>query len=163
MPAERIFQVVVDWARTQPTIQAVAMVGSYARGQARLDSDLDLVLLTTNPLDFRADIGWLHAIDWNALNVRPLKWEDEDYGALWSRRIWLEPNGVEVEIGFASVSWANVNPLDSGTRQVISDGCHILHDPKGMASSLVFCGKASGTAVDGRAEARRGAFGAERR
>ena len=43
MPAERIFQVVVDWARTQPTIQAVAMVGSYARGQARPDSDLDLV------------------------------------------------------------------------------------------------------------------------
>ncbi len=136
MPAERIFQVVVDWARTQPTIQAVAMVGSYARGQARPDSDLDLVFLATNPLDFRADIGWLQAIDWGALNVRPLKWEDEDYGALWSRRIWLEPNGVEVEIGFASVSWANVNPLNSGTRHVISDGCRILHDPKGMLRRL---------------------------
>ena len=136
MPAERIFQVVVDWARTQPTIQAVAIVGSYARGQARPDSDLDLVFPATNPLDFRADIGWLRAIDWNALNVRPLKWEDEDYGALWSRRIWLGPNGVEVEIGFASVSWANVNPLDSGTRHVISDGCRILHDPKGMLRRL---------------------------
>ena len=45
-----------------------------------------LYLLATNPLDFRADMGWLHAIDWNAVNVRPLKWEDEDYGALWSRR-----------------------------------------------------------------------------
>ena len=78
MHAERIFQVVVDWARTQPTIQAVTVVGSYARGQARpnSDSDLDLVLLATNPLDFQTGIGWLHAIDWSAANVRPLNWED---------------------------------------------------------------------------------------
>jgi uncharacterized protein len=112
------------------------MVGSYARGQARPDSDLDLVLLATSPLNFRTDIGWLHAIDWSAVNVRPLKREDEDYGAVWSRRIWLEPTRVELEISFASVSWANINPLDSGTRHVISDGCRILHDPKGILRRL---------------------------
>jgi hypothetical protein len=81
-------------------------------------------------------IGWLHAIDWSAANVRQLNWEDEDYGAVWSRRIWLEPTGIELEVSFASVSWANVNPLDSRTRRVISDGCRVLHDPKGIFRRL---------------------------
>ena len=67
---------------------------------------------------------------------------------------------VEVEIGFASVSWANVNPLIQEPDKVISNGCRILHDPSGHASSLVFCGKASGTAVDRRAEVKN--FGAPR-
>jgi hypothetical protein len=49
MQAERILQIIVDWAKKQPTIQAVAVVGSHARGAARADSDIDLVLLATNP------------------------------------------------------------------------------------------------------------------
>jgi len=49
MQAERILQIIVDWAKKQPTIQAVAVVGSHARGTARAESDIDLVLLVTNP------------------------------------------------------------------------------------------------------------------
>jgi predicted nucleotidyltransferase len=47
MQAERILQIIVDWAKKQPTIQAVAVVGSHARGTARAESDIDLVLLVT--------------------------------------------------------------------------------------------------------------------
>ena len=136
MQAERILQIIVDWAKKQPTIQAVAVVGSHARGTARAESDIDLVLLVTNPRAFRADVAWLDAIDWNAIGSRPMKWRNEDYGELWSRRLWLEQNGGEVEFGFASPSWADVNPLDLGTRRVIADGCRILHDPKKILSRL---------------------------
>jgi predicted nucleotidyltransferase len=52
MQAERILQIIVDWAKKQPTIQAVAVVGSHARGTARAESDIDLVLLATNPRAF---------------------------------------------------------------------------------------------------------------
>ena len=142
MQAERILQIIVDWAKTQPTIQAVAVVGSHARGTARAESDIDLMLLATNPQAFRADVAWLDAIDWNAIGSRPMKWQDEDYGELWSRRLWLEQNGGEVEFGFASPSWADVNPLDPGTRRVIADGCCILHDPKKILSRL--CAAVSG-------------------
>jgi streptomycin adenylyltransferase len=142
MQAERILQILVDWAKAQPTIQAVAIVGSHARGAARADSDIDLVLLATNPRAFRTDVAWLDAIDWNAIGFRPMKWQDEDYGELWSRRLWLEQNGGEIEFGFASPSWADVNPLDPGTRRVIADGCCILHDPKKILSRL--CAAVSG-------------------
>ena len=55
MDADRIIGVIVDWAKAQPAIEAVAVVGSYARGTARADSDIELVLLTTRPREFRTD------------------------------------------------------------------------------------------------------------
>ena len=36
------------WASAQEDIQAIAFVGSYARGEARDDSDIDLVLSWRN-------------------------------------------------------------------------------------------------------------------
>jgi len=136
MNAERIIQAIVDWAKAQPTIQAAAVIGSHARGTARADSDIDLVLLTPNPTSFRAGTAWLDAIAWNAIGAQPMKWQDEDYGALWSRRVWLGQSAGEIEFGFASPSWANANPVDPGTRRVIAEGCRILHDPEKMLSRL---------------------------
>jgi len=131
-----IIEVILHWAKTQPTIGAVALVGSYARGDARTDSDIDLVALTTTPDSFRCNIDWINAIDWNRCGVNPAKWQDENYGDLWSRRIWLEPNHHEVEMGFALPHWANVHPLDPGTLQVVAGGCHILHDANGLLARL---------------------------
>jgi hypothetical protein len=136
MDAERIIQAIVDWAKVHRAIQAVAVVGSHARGTARADSDIDLVLLTSNPNGFRADTAWPDAIEWDAIGVRPMKWEDEDYGKLWSRRLWLEQNAGEVEVSFGLHSWADVDPLDPGTREVIADGCRILYDPNGLLRRL---------------------------
>jgi uncharacterized protein len=37
------------WTSKQPDVQGIALVGSYARGAARDDSDIDLVILTDQP------------------------------------------------------------------------------------------------------------------
>jgi uncharacterized protein len=66
MQAKRIIQIITDWAKAQPTIQGVALVGSHARGSAGPGSDVDLVLIATDPRVFRAETAWLDAIDWNA-------------------------------------------------------------------------------------------------
>ena len=44
-----------EWARLQPEILAVALVGSYARNEARADSDVDLILICTRPPKYLAD------------------------------------------------------------------------------------------------------------
>jgi uncharacterized protein len=119
----KIIEVVLRWARAQPTICAGALVGSHARGTARADSDIDLVALTTAPDLFRGDPEWIRAIDWSRCEASPATSQDEEYGQLWSRRIWLMPDRYELEIGFALLSWADVHPLDAGTRQVVADGC----------------------------------------
>jgi uncharacterized protein len=50
-----------DWAAHQPTIAGVALVGSYARGEARPDSDIDVVLLCEEPHAFVAHTSWIHS------------------------------------------------------------------------------------------------------
>jgi hypothetical protein len=134
--AERIIEVALQWARAQKNILAVALVGSYARKTARPESDVDLLILTDEPTSFRTDTTWCHAIDWAAVKARPVKWQDEDYGLLWSRRLLLDYDGGEIEFGFASPAWADVHPVDAGTRRVIADGCRILHDPRGLLQRL---------------------------
>jgi predicted nucleotidyltransferase len=131
----RIIEVIIEWAKVHQDIRGVALVGSHARRTARLDSDIDLVVLAVNTEAFRADGSWIEAIDWSGAGVKVANWGDEDYGAVWSRRIWLSP-GAEVEISFAPVAWASIAPLDAGTRQVISDGCRVLHDPAGFLGRL---------------------------
>jgi GNAT superfamily N-acetyltransferase len=137
-PAEhpaRILEVIIGWAKVHEDIRGFALVGSHARGAARLDSDIDLVVLADNPEAFRTDGSWIEAIDWPSAGVKVANWGDEDYGELWSRRVWLS-SGAEVEISFAPVAWASIAPLDAGTRRVISDGCRILHDPAGSLGRL---------------------------
>jgi len=133
---DRIVQMILAWARTETNVRAIALVGSHARGTARADSDVDLVVLTNVPEFFRADTSWLDAIGWRGADSRLLKWQDEEHGVLWSRRLWLEQGRLEVEIGFARPAWAEVNPLDPGTQRVVADGCRILHDPDRLLARL---------------------------
>ena len=137
-PAEypaRILQSIIGWSEAHQDIRGLALVGSHARGTARLDSDIDLVVLAANPEAFRADGSWIEAIDWSGAGVEVAHWADEDYGAVWSRRVRLS-SGAEVEISFAPLSWASIAPLDAGTRRVVSDGCRILYDPAGLLGCL---------------------------
>lgn len=101
----------VAWASDQSDVQAIALVGSYARGAAREDSDIDLVILTNQPAKYLDDIQWTErfgSVD---------KHQTEDYGKLISFRVWYL-NGPEVEYGITTPDWA-ATPLDPGTREVI--------------------------------------------
>ena len=110
----------VSWGSQQADIQAIALVGSYARGAAREDSDIDLVILTNQPRKYLDDFEWIKrfgGVD---------KQEAEDYGKLTSLRVWYQ-NGVEVEYGIITPDWA-ATPLDAGTRQVIQGGMIVLFE-----------------------------------
>jgi len=82
----------INWAVVQDDVQAIALVGSYARGAARDDSDIDLVLLTDQPQKYLDNLKWIERFG----NVD--KYQTEDYGKLISIRVWYL-NSYEVEYG----------------------------------------------------------------
>jgi len=116
----------VPWASAQEDIQAVALVGSYARDAAREDSDIDLVLLTDRPQKYLEDLEWIEGFGLVG------KHQTEDYGRLISIRVWYQ-NGVEVEYGITSPEWAAF-PLDAGTQRVLRDGFMVLFERGNLLS-----------------------------
>ena len=119
-----LLDAVTEWARDHDDVVGLALIGSYARGAARPDSDVDFSILSENA-------GLLiDNQEWTARFGEPCKVMTEHYGPTVSVRVFYE-HGWEVEFGVASPHWAKV-PLDSGTKRVISDGIRILYDPNGL-------------------------------
>lgn len=119
-----LLQAVVKWAEGAPDVYGAALVGSYARGEAKPDSDVDLVILTLNPSALIAEPDWINAFG------SPRSLQVEDWGRLTSLRVWYRED-LEVEFGITSLEWARV-PLDEGSRRVIQDGMRILLDKTGL-------------------------------
>ncbi len=116
----------IAWASAQRDVQGIALVGSYARGAARDDSDIDLVILTDQLPKYVEDIQWTEifgVVD---------KHQTEDYGKLTSLRVWYQ-NGVEVEYGITTPDWA-ATPLDAGTQEVIRGGLTVLFERGNLLS-----------------------------
>ena len=109
------------WAIAQQSIQAAALVGSYARGTATAVSDVDLVILADPPEQFLTDLSWVR------LFGSPMTAALEDYGLLKSIRV-RSNDGLEIEFGVAGLQW----PLDAGSREVMSAGMRVLFDRDGL-------------------------------
>lgn len=113
-----------EWASGRADVQAVALVGSWARDAARSDSDVDLVLVVDDVGAWLADHGWMSAVhEW-------VSFVDEDWGLVQSRRV-DHGDGLVVEYGLTTREWATP-PIDDGTARVIRDGMVALHDPEGL-------------------------------
>ena len=123
---ENLLHRVRCWAESEG-IQAVALVGSHARGAARHDSDVDLVVLTRRKPELIADLRWLDRFG------RVERTQIEDWGRVTSIRAWFE-GGLEVEFGIAAPEWAT--DADDGTRIVISSGFEVVSDPAGILETL---------------------------
>jgi predicted nucleotidyltransferase len=54
---------VANWAIERNDIRAMAMLGSWVRGNPRPDSDLDLLLLSDQAPDYQRSKTWLTEID----------------------------------------------------------------------------------------------------
>jgi predicted nucleotidyltransferase len=127
-PVSDFLDRVMVWAAHQPTIAGVALVGSHARGEARPDSDIDLVLLCEEPHGFLAHTSWIH--HFGAVE----RCHTEVWGGVTSLRVYYT-EGLEVEFGMTTLAWAAV-PVDPGTQDVVSHGMRILWDREGLLARL---------------------------
>jgi predicted nucleotidyltransferase len=119
-----------QWAAERDDVIAVALLGSWARGAATSDSDVDIVVLTDNPNAYIEREDWIAPLAPGAELLRT-----GDWGAIAERRLVLR-SGLEVEVGVGLPSWADTAPVDPGTRGVIRDGFQPVFDPQGLLAEL---------------------------
>jgi predicted nucleotidyltransferase len=123
---EQFLQDFTAWAGAQADVLAAALVGSHARGTATAESDVDLVLIVTQPERYLQDSAWVE-------HFGPVAESQlEDYGRLTSLRVWYQ-DGLEVEYGLTDATWA-VAPLDPGSAQVIAGGMRVLFERQPLLS-----------------------------
>lgn len=127
-PLADLLEAIAAWAAADPRIAAVALVGSHARGSARPDSDVDLLILSDVAEQFVADTGWLRRLG------RHERHSVERWGRVRSVRVFYA-GGDEIEFGFAKTDWA-ASPLDPGSRRVVEAGFQPLFDRAGILGVL---------------------------
>jgi predicted nucleotidyltransferase len=120
---EELLERVLRWATDRADVRAIVLVGSHARGAARPDSDVDLVLLVERPDELVANTAWLSAFG------RVERHAVEHWGRVVSLRCWYAC-GPEVDLGLATPDWAT-RP-DEGTERVLRDGARVLLDRDGV-------------------------------
>jgi hypothetical protein len=120
---------VVSWAKMQNDIDGVALIGSYARNIARTDSNINILILSTNPSRYRSDLGWLHAFG-NVMSI--IK---DEYGKELSLHVQYF-NSHEVEFLITVSAWYGISKHYELNND-ISDQIKILYDPKLLSNQVV--------------------------
>lgn len=115
---------ICNWCKEDNRIHALLLVGSYAIGKEKADSDIDLVIMTDNQK------GVLEP-NWIDIFGEIDRYQVEEYGACTSIRVYYM-DGTEIEYGIVDDSWID-SPLDAGTRRVLEDGYKLLYATNGIS------------------------------
>lgn len=128
MTAHDIIEALPIWAVHNEDIAGVFLVGSYARGDASAESDIDFVLLTNTPEKYLCDDAWVKNFG------DPKSLSREDWGKVQSLRVYYT-EGLEVEYGITTPDWA-IHPVPESTRKVLEGGFKLLFGKDGEFKNL---------------------------
>jgi hypothetical protein len=125
---DELRQKVVAWASGRGDIVAVALVGSRARGAARADSDIDLVIVARLRDRLLFDRAWV--LDFGG----PPAPGEEDHGLVQSLRSTTDAG--EVEWAITDRRWCTP-PIDDDTARVVRAGIDVLYDPQDALARML--------------------------
>jgi predicted nucleotidyltransferase len=120
--ADQFLERIAAWAEKEPLVTGLLLVGSFARGDFRNSSDLDVVVLTKRPARFLEDCKWVQSFG----SVGKI--QQETWGIMTSLRVHYD-SGAEIEFGIVPSTWASVDAMDPGTLKVVRNGARIVWDP----------------------------------
>lgn len=120
---------IFNWGKENSDIDSILLVGSYARHEEKLTSDIDLVVVVNSKEDFLNDLNWIKKFG------EVSRYSIEDWGLVQAVRVFYE-NSFEVEFGLTESVWTNI-PVDQGTFQVVSDGSEIIVDKTNRLKNLL--------------------------
>jgi enterochelin esterase-like enzyme/predicted nucleotidyltransferase len=120
---EALVQDLRTWGAADPNIIGIAIVGSRARGTAKRESDIDVVVVAAQPSQYFSQTDWMRQFGILGHSA------DEDWGLVRSRRVQYT-DGKEIEFEFADERWTRVSPVDPGTSEVVRNGLRVVYDPK---------------------------------
>ncbi len=133
---EQLLERFVAWAQTQPDIRAAVVIGSRARNDHPADdwSDLDLLVVTSDPDRLLAQIDWLAHIGTPWITFL----EGTATGGLVERRVLFE-GGLDVDFAPAPVTLAQqfANGPPPEVAGIFSRGARVVLDKDGLAERLV--------------------------
>ncbi len=124
MDAYQLITRVAEWSQLDDRVVASGVCGSYARGEATPDSDIDFCILTANPDSLLRDRSWIAALGSGARIADAI----EDYNLVQSIRVFY--GETEAEFGITDHAWMEP-PIDRETADVMNAGLQILYDPSG--------------------------------
>ena len=128
----RIKHSVFAWSQGHPEIKGIAVVGSWARREAQMDSHLDLLVLTPDTKRYVTSNSWIrHALPSSGVIVGA-----QTLGSLNELQVRL-PSGLIVDFGFVPPSWFSIDPVDPAAAQLVRDGCRPVADPESMIERFI--------------------------
>jgi hypothetical protein len=133
----KLIAVIQTVVRDRDDLRAMAICGSWARGNPRPDSDLDLLIIAEDPDSLHRRQNWIREFKFSDAGFEYVNHKTARYGVVWSAHIELKPD-AELELTFGGESWASVDPTDPGTLDVVRDAFTILVDKDGVLQRL--CG-----------------------
>jgi len=130
---ECFVQNLARWADSEVNVIAALIVGSWARGTAHAQSDIDVVVICQHPVLYieqhRGQQRWLTTFGHVQSTL------NEDYGLLQVLRAFYR-DGMEVEFGFTSEEWLS-NAQAKTTGRILRDGMRIVCDRFGRVEKFI--------------------------
>ena len=117
----------LKFSSSNDDIVAVFLVGSYARNTYKNDSDVDIIIVTSDQNKYVSDTVWTHFFG----IIKKI--DVEYYGWVTAFRVFYE--SLEVEFGIAPLKWIQM-PLDAGTKQVLYDGYKVIYEKENILEKI---------------------------
>ena len=115
-------KLVKKWINKEEDIKGALLIGSYARGEERSDSDIDFIFVVEDVDKWTGHINWVKNFG------RLLSVSVEEFEEVKALRVYYQDSN-ELEFGFVTQEWLN-KPYVSTTQEVFDGGVKVLLDRK---------------------------------